>query len=216
METLVLFILAVFLIWRLVSVLGQRTGNEKQQDFRRRERDGVFQDDSSQPTDGDFLLVDEEEQKIKERFKWADPILQLDRDFSPQKFIDGAKKAFEIIIQAYAEGNQSKLQKLLSPAVFKDFEKAIQSRNNQFLNLQINIQNFSEIQIQRVDIKKTTVSITVFFATDQKRVLKNKAGEIIEGDTQFTRRMNDVWVFERDVRSQDPIWILTETDSLDD
>ena len=177
--------IAGFIIYRLRSVLGKRTGfqkgNSNQQPIQKEQK----KQENKIPS-----LLDNE---IK-----LEAIYKLVGDFDHKQFLDGAKKAFEIIITAFNSGDKNTLVNLVSKDVYKAFEKAIDEKLNnpssQFYSLIID-------SVEDAKVENNTISISVNFISEQ--MLNNDEGKIIKN--------KDTWTFEKPINSQSPIWVLTQT-----
>ena len=179
--------IAGFIIYRLRSVLGKRTG------FQRKPTD-------HQPKYKE-LKEEEQNQKIP---SLLDNQLKLETvyknvsNFDHKQFLDGAKKAFEIIITAFNNGDKKTLKNLVSQDVYKAFEKAIDENTNnpsaQFYSLIID-------SVENAKVENNTISISLNFISEQ--MLNNDEGKIVKN--------KDTWTFEKPTNSSSPIWILTQT-----
>ena len=179
--------IAGFIIYRLRSVLGKRTGFQKK------------------PTDHQpkykELKEEEQNQKIP---SLLDNQLKLETvyknvsNFDHKQFLDGAKKAFEIIITAFNNGDKKTLKNLVSQDVYNAFEKAIDENTNnpsaQFYSLIID-------SVKNAKVENNTISISLNFISEQ--MLNNDEGKIVKN--------KDTWTFEKPTNSSSPIWILTQT-----
>ena len=179
--------IAGFIIYRLRSVLGKRTGFQKK------------------PTDHQpkykELKEEEQNQKIP---SLLDNQLKLETvyknvsNFDHKQFLDGAKKAFEIIITAFNNGDKNTLKNLVSQDVYNAFEKAIDENTNnpsaQFYSLIID-------SVENAKVENNTISISLNFISEQ--MLNNDEGKIVKN--------KDTWTFEKPTNSSSPIWILTQT-----
>jgi predicted lipid-binding transport protein (Tim44 family) len=232
-DPLNIFVLAVAIIvfWRLTSVLGRRTGNERPplDPFSPREKlekklaDGTVPerpgrrsaDSASSAVPGSGTPAT----PIWEGFapkgsavaKGLEKIAAADRQFLPSGFLEGAKTAYEMIVTAFAGGDKQTLKPLLSRDVYESFARAIDQRRQAGEVFETNFVGISKAQIGAADLIGRRANITVRFTSDQISARRNKAGDIIEGDPKKIREISDVWTFERDVSSRDPNWILVAT-----
>jgi predicted lipid-binding transport protein (Tim44 family) len=214
-EVLVFAVLSVYLFYRLWSVLGTRTGNEKQRQWVKPEA-----------TENDNIIVmpqrknnNQTEEKNADEIsvaKYSDQeklIKQYIADFTIARFEKGARNAFETVIKAFADSNTDKLINLVGEKVYKSFEKAIQTRQKQGNTLTIEINNI-ESEIIDVSVDAEQAKILVRFISDQLITTKDKAGEIIENVDGLTNRMVDVWTFAKELTSKGPVWLLIKTESI--
>ena len=215
---LIFFIMiAALLVFRLRNVLGRRTGNEKKPGFG-------FSFDAK--------VVDKNSNNIKEikinkehilnslkKYKNLDKngdlkrIYILSPNFSPKKFLKGAKDAFEIIVAAYAKGNLKKVKDLLSPNIFKTFSNISNQRIKKKQTLEHTLISFKSEEIKRIILKSTIAEIAVRFVTEQVNLLKNNKGQIIEGNNDYIENHIDYWIFSKDFKFSNPNWKLIVTKS---
>jgi predicted lipid-binding transport protein (Tim44 family) len=232
-DPLNIFVLAVAVIvfWRLTSVLGRRTGNERPplDPFSAREklekklangtvseRPGRRQADSASSPASSLAVASS---PIWEGFaskgsalaKGLEKIAAADRQFSPSAFLEGAKTAYEMIVTAFATGDKQTLKPLLSRDVYDGFARAIDQRRQAGEVLDTNFVGINKAQIGMAELVGKKASITVRFTSDQISSKRNKAGDMIEGDPKKIREISDIWTFERDVSSRDPNWTLIAT-----
>ena len=215
---LIFFIMiAALLVFRLRNVLGRRTGNEKKPGFG-------FSFDAK--------VVDKNSNNIKEikinkehilnslkKYKNLDKngdlkrIYILSPNFSPKKFLKGAKDAFEIIVGAYAKGNLKKVKDLLSPNIFKTFSNISNQIIKKKQTLEHTLISFKSEEIKRIILKSTIAEIAVRFVTEQVNLLKNNKGQIIEGNNDYIENHIDYWTFSKDLKFSNPNWKLIVTKS---
>lgn len=205
---------AAFLVLRLRSVLGRRTGHERRPDpvLRRAEAPGdkVVALGNRGPVAPPPQLAAAPADAVAaglERIRAADP------GFDPAHFIEGARVAFEMIVAAFAAGDKARLRPLLSDDVYKPFAAAIDERGPAGETLETRI-----LQIKRLDIAEAgfvghVARITVKFVSDQINVLRAHDGSIVDGDPEHGIEKTDFWSFARDTRSTDPNWVLVATTS---
>lgn len=190
--------IAAFLCYQLYSVLGTRSGHEPAP--RKVDEPDTDQAESAYREAEPKALPD-----------WAQPIAAKYPAFDPDQFIAGAKGAYEMIVTAFANGDLREVKPFLAPPVFKAFSAAVKSRRDagQTSELQfVGIDSAAVVDTSEVDGQ---LKATVSFMSDQIRVLKDRDGNIIEGDPNRIDLVRDVWTFSRPVRSNDPNWILSAT-----
>lgn len=133
-------------------------------------------------------------------------------NFNKSKFLDGAKRAFEIIIEAFAKGDVQTLEMLVSKKLLKKFQEIIEQRRADGIVAETEFIGFDKADIKAAKIDKNDVAkIAVDFVSQQVNLLKNQEGEVIQGDDQFIQCIKDVWTFERALTSSNLNWILVST-----
>ena len=184
-DILIFAAIAGFIIYRLRSVLGKRTGFQKNISEPKPQETKKQEDVQKIPS-----LMDNET-KLEAVYKKVN-------NFNHREFLDGAKKAFEIIISSFNNGDKKILKNLVSKDVYSAFEKAIDEKTNnpesQFYSLIVE-------GIADAKVENDTISISVNFISEQ--MLNNDEGSIVKN--------KDTWTFEKPTNSSSPIWILTQT-----
>ena len=184
-DIIVFAVIAVFLIYRLRSVLGKRTGYQKPP------TPNQYTSKKYAPPKKNIPQLKDNEQKLL-------TIYEAIEGFDHKSFLEGAKKAFEIIISAYNKGEKKTLKELVSKDVFSAFEKAINNKNNnpnsQFYSLVIN-------GVEDAKLENDIVKITLKFTSEQ----------FVNDDENTIIKKQDIWTFEKKVNSKSPEWILTST-----
>ena len=212
---LIFFVLvAAFLIIRLRSVLGRKTGNEKKPK-------GIFMyQDTALSTDKKKFL--DEKQSIKNKLPsekknnlhnntTLEKIYYFDKSFSPKRFLSGAKIAFQTIIQFYAKGEISKIKHLLSTNVFSIFSKEIKFRIRKKYILEHTLVSLKSAGIEKINIKSSIADIVVKFVSEQVNLLKNEKGKILKGNDEYIENHTNYWTFSKDLKSSNPNWTLVVT-----
>ena len=210
-DIIIFAVIAVLLVVRLRSVLGQRSGYEQPQGERPTNR---FDDNEN---DSEVIpLHAKATDDAPATLHGLDALRQIDRNFSDKEFIVGAKSAFELILTAYAEGDLAQLRRLLGYDLLKSFTSSIENRIAAKESLSITLDELREASILNVSVIDQMASITMHFHSVQTRVAKDKNGEPIDSEDTDAREFTDIWTFERDLTLSDPNWKLTETESADD
>lgn len=223
LDLILLALLAGFIILRLVSVLGRRTGNERRQenpagldrapspadaktvDLPGRDRAPVA------PQPGAATAFDRDTPLGKTLSK----IMMADHSFDPDGFLDGAGGAYQMVTTAFAEGDRETLRSLLSPDVLRDFDSAIAEREAAGQTMQTTIVDVLKNEITDARLENGTAEVTVTFKVELISVVRDSEGRIIEGNPSDTETVTDVWTFARQVKARDPNWLLVATDSND-
>lgn len=221
--TIVFLVLAVFILFRLRSVLGQRTGNERPPSERRRndtasspvpandkviplpQRGGAAPDGPVEPVGFRWKGLAEEGSALA---SGLDAILAADRSFDAAGFSQGAKAAYEMIVNAFNDGDRKTLKSLLSREVFDSFASAINEREQRGETIEGSFVSLDEAKITEAGMKGKSAQVTVRFVSKMISATRNKAGDIIEGSLEKITEVTDVWTFARDVSSNDPNWRL--------
>lgn len=215
MDILVLAVIAFLVFLRLYKVLGERTGFEKQPDpeqWARRRQDPVKP--AQKKVD---IVVGEEDQPLHADTLTGrlSQIHAIDRNFSENRFLRGARGAFEIIIKAYADGDKKTLGTLLTPAVYAQFADAIDQRKQRGEKLETTLIRLRDPDISDARIDGETMQLTVTFKSEQITTLRDKDGNVIDGDPERIYDVTDTWTFQRKANSSSTTWYLSETKNDD-
>jgi predicted lipid-binding transport protein (Tim44 family) len=229
--TLIFLGLAVFVIWRLRSVLGQKTGHEQPpfDPFRR--------DSSARPgspnQDGDNVVrlpganADRPASAAApaaDRWKGIaepnsrnsqglDEIARAEPQFDAPEFLDGAKGAYEMIVTAFAQGDRRTLKDLLSKDVFEGFERAIDERERRGEKVETTFVSIDKAEIAGVEVRGTNAQIVVRFLSKLITATRDAAGAVVDGSPEAVVDVTDVWTFARTLGSRDPNWLLVATEA---
>lgn len=196
---IVLFaMLAAFIAFRLHSVLGRKTGSERRRPTL--EDRAAEARRAPQPLPRD---VEEAEdggpQDDLTRLRRADP------SFEPNGFLEGAKTAFGMILDAFGRGDRAALEPLVEPDVFQSFSDAIDARQAAGEAHGATLLSIEDAQIESIALDGTVARVTVRFLSRQSEGAADPAHAAAD------EPVVDMWTFIRDTRSRDPNWRLAET-----
>ena len=232
--TIVIFaLLAVFVLWKLRSVLGTRSGTEKPptnpfaslREGLRRQPAGAENKVFRLPGRDDLKIAPEAVQPDQtERWKgfaepgskvWAglDAIVGADPSFEAGRFLDGAKAAYEMIVTAFAAGNREVLANLLDRSVFDSFAAAISEHERRGEKVETTFVSIDKAAIEDAELIAGSAQIKVRFASNRITATRDRKGVVVEGSPDRVAEVNDVWTFRRDPRSTDPNWKLVATEA---
>jgi predicted lipid-binding transport protein (Tim44 family) len=219
---IVLFaMVAAFLVLRLRSVLGKRTGHDQTR------QDPISQRNQDPENEGN--VVEMPNLRKDDAPIDIDPVADLDPDdplvagvteiraadssFHPAEFADGARGAFEMIVQGFAEGDTETLKMLLADDVFDNFNVAINEREDASETLETTIIGIKSSDVIEAAMDGRNAVVTVKFVSEQVNVTRDTEGRIVDGDPNQVSEITDIWTFSRDPKSRDPNWKLIETRS---
>jgi len=231
LPTLIVIGLAIVILFRLRSVLGTRTGNERSPLERQREAaaksqggDTVVQMRPVEPaTDADEerrarRLAAEIEQYARGDEKVASgltAIAEADSAFTPKSFLEGAKSAYEMIVTAFAEGDRKTLRNLLEKDVYDGFERAISEREAAGHTVDFTFVGLPRVEIEGAELDKRVANVTIRFHAEVVSATRDKDGTLIEGNADQVANIADEWTFSRNTKSRDPNWKLVATNQLE-
>ena len=221
---IVLFaMIAAFLILRLRSVLGRHRDHGRPEDGVRSSRSPQRDDnvislpEQAETTPAVDDRLDEPEPSPKEtpidagftQIQIAAP------DFDRTEFLEGARTAFELIIQAFAEGDRELLKSLLSEGVYANFLSAITSREDASEKLENTLIRIASAEPIEAYMDGASAHVTIKIVSEQINVTRDAKGEVVDGDPDHVSEITDIWTFARDTQTSDPNWELVATRSLE-
>ena len=215
LQIFILAAVAIFLFWRLRAVLGSRDGFEKTIKEIKESSDvvsnpkvtGEAKNDS--PDDDIFDYV-EENSKNAHVFK---KMKEFDSEFSVNKFVSGAKMAYEIILMAFERGDTEKLKTLLEKKVLTSFKSVIDKRKKDGFIVDAKFIGMRDIRIINASFSQKTkiADVTLSFKSEITTVVKDSKGSVIEGHPDEIKKQKDTWVFTKNLSDKSPIWFLKST-----
>jgi predicted lipid-binding transport protein (Tim44 family) len=138
-------------------------------------------------------------------------IRALDAEFSPEEFLVGAKMAFEMVIKAFNESDHDTLKMLLAPDVYESFKEAIDMQIQQNVQHQTTLVSIEKSDITSAQLQGKKARIAVKFDSEQIHIVRDANGAITQGNPSDVDLIDDEWVFERDLTSSSPNWLIVET-----
>ena len=215
LQIFILAAVAIFLFWRLRAVLGSRDGFEKTLNDIKDTRDVsntpiVVDEKIENRQDEDIFDYVEESSKSADAFK---KMKEFDNDFSVNKFVSGAKMAYEIILMAFEKGDLEKLKNLLEKKVLQSFKSVIDKRRKDGFVVDAKFIGMRDIRIINATFSQKTkiADVTLTFKSEITTVVKDSKGNIVEGHPDEIKKQKDTWVFTKNLSEKTPIWLLKST-----
>ncbi len=216
--------IAAFLVFRLRSVLGRRTGHQSRPPDNMSQRRQEAEPDANVIELPDRTAANDEpdfdDDTDFEPAASDDPLARgmagiqaADPEFDPASFEEGAKAAFEAIVHAFATADTGTLRALLNDEVYENFEQAIRQRLDAAETLETTVVGIESAEIVEASMSGRNAIVTVAFVSEQVNVTRDADGAAIEGDPTQVTDVTDIWTFARNTRSRDPNWKLIETRS---
>ncbi|WIJ25391.1 Tim44/TimA family putative adaptor protein [Devosia sp. RR2S18] len=230
LPTLIVIGVAVFVLFRLRSVLGTRTGHERPPVERRKPVEGEHDETvvPIRPRQAGAPELDDERRQRKiaaeiEQYSQGDAelaaglrsVVEADPTFTPKSFMEGAKQAYEMIVTAYAEGDRQTLKNLLERDVYEGFVRAITEREAADQKVDFTFVGLPKVEFSAAEYDRKNVLVTVRFHAEVVSATRDKDGNLIEGNADQVQNIADEWTFARNPKSRDPNWKLTSTNQLD-
>ncbi len=188
-DIILLAMIAGFIFLRLRTILGKKTGF-----------------DGKQTTEFERILKNvnlETNTKVKNEFD----------DNAKKEFINGAKVAYETIITDFSDSDNklTTSKPLLSKKIYDQFNEALVDRNKRGLNAEITFIGVNSASIKEHKKIENNLKVTVDFVSEVITCVKDKSGKVVSGNPEKIKKIYDTWIFSRDIRSNNPNWLLVET-----
>ena len=208
---IVLALVFVFVALRLWSVLGRRTGHEQQ--IVKPESVPIVRGVSlKSPTADRAPAIGQEPVPSANASLGLRAIAAADPQFDVARFIEGAKAAYGMVLEAYWRGDQDALDKMVDPEVAHSFAHAIHEREEAGETLDNRLISIEQAQVEDANIENGVAHIRIRFEADVAAVTRDRDGNVIAGSLTDAVPTHDVWTFSRPIKSPNPNWMLTETD----
>lgn len=214
LDIIFLLIVAVLIFVRLRSVLGTRPENDKPEVrvVSRKEFEQACENMRREIEEKMNLASTMQKNQNIENAEGVDKVLYSIPHFDRADFCRRCGKAFEMILSAFANRDEETLKMLTGKKLFAKFQEIIKQRTEQGITAETDLIKVDELNIEDAKISSKGIArIVVKFISEQINLLKNAAGEVIEGDENFVQKITDVWTFERDLNSKSPAWLLVST-----
>ena len=189
LDIILLGMIAGFIILRLRSILGRKTGHESK----------VYPGF----TEKEFSIPKQENKNIK-------PNLEVLEGQEKKDFLKGAEIAYESILTSFANGDLIKLKSLLSQNMFSNFSDAIKARNREGIKSEFTFIGVKESSVEKYDKVRENLFATVKFVAEVISVKKDKDNKIIEGNPDKIKFVTDSWKFTKNIKQKGPNWYLSE------
>jgi predicted lipid-binding transport protein (Tim44 family) len=230
--TIIFLALAAFVIWRLRSVLGQKTGRE-QPPIVRREPPPPARQEAGSAEPGNVVRLPGAAaargngagvELAPDRWKGIaepgsrvatglDEIAKVEPGFDARGFLEGAKMAYEMIVTAFAQGDRKTLKNLLSRDVYDGFDRAISEREKRGEKAETTFVSIDKAEIVGVEVRNQVAHMMVRFVSQLITATRNAEGAVVDGSPEAVVEVTDVWTFARPIGSRDPNWQLVATEA---
>lgn len=213
-QLLVLAGIAVFLILRLRNVLGTREGFEQPPGAtpvtQRRARPDLEVIEGGPDLDiTDHVEEDSDAAKAFAEMKRIEP------SFGVADFLQGARAAYEMIVMGYEKGELSDIQPFLTEEIYESFVDGVAAREDEGLSIDAQFYGVREMKIvdAKLDPATNEAEISLRFVAELTSVVRDKAGDIVEGNETDVKKQKDTWAFSRMMGTDDVNWMLVSTDA---
>ena len=189
LDIILLGMIAGFIILRLRSILGRKTGHESKVYPSFAEKKFSMPQKDINPKDKNLEILEGKDKK---------------------EFLKGADIAYESILTSFANGDLIKLKALLSPKMFSNFSDAIKLRNKENIKSEFTFIGVKESSVEKYEKIKDNLFATVKFVAEVISVKRDKDNKIIEGNPDKIKFVTDSWKFTKSVNNKSPNWYLSE------
>ena len=221
-DLIVIIAIAIFVVYKYRQVLGHKTGHDVENQAHRREsrqervvslrefqkeiEEGgpIIDQQAEKPDDASDKLEDAGIKANIEQMKELEPSFRLD------DFMGGAKAAFEMLMEAFEKDDRTTLKQLLSDDLYREFDQELKNFAKQKQRPHTTLVSILSANLTDAALNKSQAKLTVQFLTEQIHVVKDEAGEVVEGDVSRIEQVEDEWVFERSLKSRNPNWTITD------
>ena len=189
LDIILLGMIAGFIILRLRSILGRKTGHESKVYPNFAEKKFSMPQKDIQPIEQNLEVLEGNDRK---------------------EFLKGAEMAYESILTSFANGELIKLKALLSPNMFSNFSDAIKLRNKEDIKSEFTFIGVKESSVEKYEKIKDNLFATVKFVAEVISVKRDKDNKIIEGNPDKIKYVTDSWKFTKNINNKSPNWYLSE------
>ncbi len=189
LDIILLGMIAGFIILRLRSILGRKTGHESK----------VYPNFEEK----NFSMPKQETEPVKQN-------LDVLEGKNKKEFLKGAEIAYESILTSFSNGDLIKLKALLSSSMFSNFSEAIKVRNKENIKAEFTFIGVKESSVEKYEKIKDNLFATVKFVAEVISVKRDKDNKIIEGNPDKIKFVTDSWKFTKNINNKSPNWYLSE------
>ena len=185
-DIILLAMIAGFIFLRLRGILGKKTGYEE-------DISSSFPHEASETKSNVILNSDTFDTAAK------------------NDFLEGAKIAYESVITNYSKGDLKSIKSLLDKNVYDQFNEAIREKKLKNVTSETTFIGINSAEVREHNQNKNMLEVTVDFVSEIISCIKDKDNKIISGDSEKVKKVYDIWKFSKDSRSQNPNWLLIDT-----
>ncbi|HEY1096927.1 MAG TPA: Tim44/TimA family putative adaptor protein [Alphaproteobacteria bacterium] len=231
LDILILAVFAAVLFFRLRKVLGEKQEGEPPSIdpallLKARQLAGKANDDAQAPADKNTPpQIAVNWAQAMPNYQWVAnatthnrllPLAAVDPSFNPSGFLQGARRAYELVVVAFARGDVDTLQALLAPSLYDAFKDDIQQRQKDGQQRELLLHTMRSALISDASLTGTMAYVTVDFVTEQSITLRDRNGQVVDGLDGSKHVLHERWVFSNDLKDDETLWRLVETDAIDD
>lgn len=201
-DIIFLLVLVAAVAVRLYSVFGKNSEEKNVRVILR----PVQKSSDEQVVDNIMEIVRPEQVKTKTEEKSS-----VSDEFNKEMFLQGARRVFELVLNAFSRGDLLPVKDLVSKKVFEAINSVITERKENNITSEVDFICFDKSEVKDVKMLKNSIKVVVEFVSEQVNLLRNAKGEVVEGDENFVQKITDVWTFERMLNAKNNNWVLVST-----
>ncbi len=201
-DIIFLLVLVAAVAVRLYSVFGKNSEEKNVRVILR----PVQKSSDEQVVDNIMEIVRPEQVKTKTEEKSS-----VSDEFNKEMFLQGARRVFELVLNAFSRGDLLPVKDLVSKKVFEAINGVITERKENNITSEVDFICFDKSEVKDVKMLKNSIKVVVEFVSEQVNLLRNAKGEVVEGDENFVQKITDVWTFERMLNAKNNNWVLVST-----
>ncbi len=214
-DIIIFAIIAAVIAYRLYNALGAEDNNSEEVKGKVINLHPISEDKSEEIDEDEHNLADQliEDKLSKINLTNLKNIITKDKKFSSSKFLKNTEKAFEIIIESFANGQKDALNKLCKKEIATKYINEYENQKKQGNKININLIGIESASIETISVKENIAKIKIKFISEQISYVTDKNNKIISGDEKKIEVIDDKWVFERKLTDKSPIWLLSKTEN---
>lgn len=224
-DIVVFFVITLFIILKLKSVLGTRNDTDN---VRQKTLDEFFKNqmnkNSVKSNNAEIIDITNQINKNKDdKNKNLELDIKVDDNiekelkkinFDEKKFLKGAENAVEMVNEAFSNKDLEILQELLSTKLYNNFKKQIEELNNQNRILKSSLISFLSKKIEDIKIINKNICINMLFEMEQINFVEDQEGNIIMGNKKQIQKVKEKWTFEKKVGDKTNFWIIKNIENI--
>ncbi len=210
MDPVLLFFagLTAFILFRLMSVMGTRSGHEQRHDLDGLQAKAAASQRQADDAEGDQQGDEAAPTPVSTN---ARVLREADPAFDESEYLDGARAAYEMIVEAFASGDLRSIRAYLSDSVYDAFRGAVVAREEAGQSADLKFIGVDHAAIVDSQVDQDRMRAVTEFTSNQVRVTRDKDGNVVDGDPNRIELVKDRWTFSKKRSSRDPNWILVAT-----
>lgn len=200
---IIFLLLALFIGYKMYSMLGVKTGHEKKHDFKEKFGFGPKSKESKSIENAPLITG------LKK-------ISTADRLFNAEHFLDAVQRIFETVVKGFLSGDRSQFKGIISEEIQETLEQEIAARESLNHSADLNFFRLVSAEILESTFENHIARVTVEFVSEQVLLIHDKEGKLVEGDPNAIDKVTDIWTFEKDTKSKPSKWILVSMKSSEE